>query len=148
MDKKRRVSISRIKETPYIIKITSPFDPSLPLILSCIYVQDWCSARLSDGSEKSIGYVSQTLTQAEKTLFTTRKRGPGLHFCCKTFHSYVFGHKFLMYTDNLSRSPCLMKSSRFRYKQLVEYNDGDWPWLTMNIRWPLGLLISIAMQTH
>ena len=77
------------------------FNPSLPLILSCdtsMYVIGAVLAHhMSVGSEKPIGYVSWTLTQAEKHYSQLKKEGwPALQ------HSYLFGHRFLMYTDNLS----------------------------------------------
>ena len=58
--------------------------------------------RMSDGSEKPMGYVSRTLTEAEKHYSQLKKEGLACIFAVKKFHSYLFGHKFLMYTDNLS----------------------------------------------
>ena len=82
------------------------FDPSLPLILSCdasMYrIGAVLAHHMSDGSEKPIGYVSRTLTQAEKHYSQLEKEGLACIFAVKKFHSYLFGHKFLMYTDNLS----------------------------------------------
>ena len=57
---------------------------------------------MTDGSEKPIGYVSQTLTESEKHYSQLEKEGLACIFAVKKFHSYLFGHKFLMYTDNLS----------------------------------------------
>ena len=58
--------------------------------------------RMTDGSEKPIGYVSQTLTESEKHYSQLEKEGLACFFTIKKFHSYLFGNKFLMYTDNLS----------------------------------------------
>ena len=82
------------------------FDPSLPLILSCDASMYRIGAVLAhhmmDGSEKPIDYVSQTLTESEKHYSQLEKEGMACFFAVKKFHSYLFGHKFLMYTDNLS----------------------------------------------
>ena len=55
------------------------FDPSLPLILSCDASMYGIGAVLahcmSDGSEKPIGYVSRTLTQAEKHYSQLEREG-------------------------------------------------------------------------
>ena len=58
-----------------------------------------------DGSEKPIGYVSQSLTQAEKHYLQLEKEGLACIFAVKKFHLYLFGQFFLMYTDNLSLEP-------------------------------------------
>ena len=41
--------------------------------------------RMSDGSEKPIGYVSQTLTQAEKHYSQLKKEGLACIFAVKSF---------------------------------------------------------------
>ena len=57
---------------------------------------------MTDCSEKPIGYVSRTFTESEKQYLQLKKEGLACIFAVKKFHSYLFGHKFLMYTDNLS----------------------------------------------
>ena len=76
MVKRRRVHISRIKETPYIIKFTSPFRSLSSINLSCDASMYRIGAVLamSVGSEKPIGYVLQTLTQAKNTIHNSKKR--------------------------------------------------------------------------
>ena len=80
------------------------FDPSLPLTLACDASAYGIGAvlahRLSDGSEKLVGYVSRTLTKAEKNYSQLEKEGLSLVFGVKKFYSYLFGHSFELVTDH------------------------------------------------
>ena len=63
------------------------FDPSLPLILSCDTSMYGIGAvlahHMTDGSEKPIGYVSQTLTESEKHYSQLEKEGLACIFAVK-----------------------------------------------------------------
>ena len=80
------------------------FDTSLPLTLACDASAYGIGAvlahRLSDGSEKPVGYVSRTLTKAEKNYSQLEKEGLSLVFGVKKFYSYLFGHSFELVTDH------------------------------------------------
>ena len=80
------------------------FDPSLPLTLACDASASGIGAvlahRLSDGPEKPVGYVSRTLTKAEKNYSQLEKEGLSLVFGVKKFSSYLFGHSFELVTDH------------------------------------------------
>ena len=57
--------------------------------------------RLPDRAEKSIGFASRTLSETEKRYSQLEKEGLACIFGIKNFHSYLFGHPFTLYTDNL-----------------------------------------------
>ena len=55
---------------------------------------------MPDGSEEPIGFVSRTLTKAEKNYSQLKKEGSACIYGVKCFHSYLFGHKFVLQTDH------------------------------------------------
>ena len=82
------------------------FNPSLELILVCnaspYEIGAVIAHRMLDGSEKPIGFVSKTLTPAEKNYSQLEKEGRKV-FGIKKFHSYLFGHSFSIYTVKNNR---------------------------------------------
>ena len=80
------------------------FDPKLQIRLACDASDYGIGAILSqvmpDGSEKPVGFVSRTLTDAEKKYSQLEKEGLACVYGIKRFHSYLFGHKFVLQTDH------------------------------------------------
>ena len=80
------------------------FDPTLEIRLACEASAYGIGAVLShvmpDGSEKPIGFVSRTLTDAEKKYSQLEKEGLACVYGVKCFHSYLFGHKLVLQTDH------------------------------------------------
>ena len=80
------------------------FDPAHPIVSACDASAHGIGAVLShkfvDGSEKPIGFVSRTLTDTEKKYPQVEKEGLACIFGISHFHTYLFGHKFTLVTDN------------------------------------------------
>jgi len=80
------------------------FDPKYPIVLACDASAHGIGAvllhKFPDGSEKPIGFVSRTLTDTEKKYPQVEKEGLACVFGISCFHTYLFGHKFTLMTDN------------------------------------------------
>ena len=80
------------------------FDPKLDIVLSCdasaYGIGAVLSHRMPDGSEKPVGFVSRTLSAAEKNYSQIEKEGLACVFSDKRFHSYLYGHSFTHITDH------------------------------------------------
>lgn len=55
---------------------------------------------MSDGAEKPIGFASRTLSAAEKNYSQLDKEGLAVIFGVQYFHKYLYGRKFVIYTDH------------------------------------------------
>ena len=97
-------AFKRSKELLTSSSLLVHFDPKLKLTLACDASTYGIGAVLAhimpDGSEKPIGYVSRSLTSAERNYSQLEKEGLACVFGVKKFHDYVFGHPFQLVTDH------------------------------------------------
>ena len=54
---------------------------------------------MPDDLEKPIGFISRTLLKPEKQYSQIEKEGLACIYSVKRFHSYLFGHKFVLQTE-------------------------------------------------
>ena len=102
--KQERESFKASKGLLLSSQVLVHFDPKHPIVLACDASSHGIGAvlshRYSDGSEKPIGFVSRTLTETEKRYSQVEKEGLACVFGVTRFHTYIFGHKFTLVTDN------------------------------------------------
>ena len=80
------------------------FDPAKEVILCCdasaYGIGVVLAHRMSNDSEQPIGFVSRTLTAAEKNYSQIEKEALSCIFGINKFHTYLYGHKFTLITDH------------------------------------------------
>ena len=85
-------------------KVLLHFDPKLPVILACDASGYGVGAELAhkmpDGTEKPIGFASQTLSVAERQYSQIEKEGLSRVFGVRRFHAYLLGRHFSLITDH------------------------------------------------
>lgn len=85
-------------------RVLAHFDPKLPIILatdaSPYAVGAVISHVYSDGTERPIQFASQTLTTVQQKYAQMDKEAYSIIFGIKRFYYYLYGRKFILYTDN------------------------------------------------
>jgi hypothetical protein len=100
----QETAFQQVKELLHSATLLVHFDPDKEVVLSCDASPYGVGAVLShcmeDGDEKPIGYVSRTLTSAEKGYSQLEKEGLAVVFAVKRFHQYLYGRPFTIFTDH------------------------------------------------
>ena len=80
------------------------FDPTKEIMVACdasgYGIGAVLAHRESNGEEQPIGFVSRTLTAAEKNYSQIEKEALACIFGITKFHTYLYGHKFILVTDH------------------------------------------------
>ena len=93
-----------VKEMITSEQVLTHYDPSLPLRLACdaspVGIGAVLSHVMNDGTERPIAFASRTLTKTEQGYAQIDKEALAIIWGVKTFHVYLFGRSFILYTDH------------------------------------------------
>ena len=140
---KQRKAFLRIKDLLRSGRVLTHFDDRLPLILACdaspYGLGAVLSHRMPSGEEKRVGFVSRTLSRAEKNYSHLDKEALAIIYSVKKFQQYLHGRQFLE-TDHKplnhifgeSRATPTMASGRIQrwaltlggYDYSIQYKEG------------------------
>ena len=120
------------------------FNDQKPIILACVASPFGIGAVLShileDGTEHPVAYPSHSLSPAERRYSHLDKEALAIVFGVGKFHRYIFGRRFLLYSDHKplihifgeSQSVPVMASARLQrwaltlssYTYSIKYKSG------------------------
>ena len=99
-----RASFQKAKDLLLSSKVLVHYDPDQEIVLACDASENGIGAVLShrqaDGKDRPIGFVSRTLTDAEKKYPQLEKEGLTCVFGVTRFHAYIYGRGFTLITDH------------------------------------------------
>ncbi|XP_037929719.1 uncharacterized protein K02A2.6-like [Teleopsis dalmanni] len=85
------------------IGVLTHYDPQKPIIISCDaspYGLGGVLSHIIDGEERSVQFVSSTLSPAEKNYSQLHREALAIVFAVKKFHNYIFGLPFTIESDH------------------------------------------------
>ena len=92
------------KELMQSAEIFVHYDPEKDIVLLCdaspYGVGAVLSHRMTDGTERPIGFTSRTINAAEKNYSQLDKEGLAVMFGIKRSHKYIYGRKFTIVMDH------------------------------------------------
>ena len=92
------------KELLLSSQVLAHFDPSLEIIVACDASDYGIGAVLShkmpNGSERPVAFMSRTLNRTERKYSQIEKEGLACVVGVIRFHSYLYGHHFVLQTDH------------------------------------------------
>ena len=80
---------------------------------------------MEDGTERPIGYASRMLTQAECKYTHIDKEALAIIFGVKRYHQYLFGRKFVIYSDHKPLMYLFGEHQAISTPPLLEGSDGS-----------------------
>ncbi|CAM4597728.1 unnamed protein product [Leuciscus chuanchicus] len=103
-NKEQEEAFQNSKQLLKSAKVLGHYSADKDLVLACDASPYGVGAVLShvmeDGSEKPLGFMSRTLTPAEKRYSQLDKEGLAIIFGIKRFHKYIYGRTFTITTDH------------------------------------------------
>ena len=84
-------------------RVLIPYDPDLPIVLTCDGSPTGVAGVLShiiNGSERPIAFASRSLTPAEQNYSQLDREALAIIFSVSHFYMYLFGRQFELITDN------------------------------------------------
>ncbi|XP_059420209.1 uncharacterized protein K02A2.6-like [Carassius carassius] len=103
-NKEQEEAFQNSKQLLNSAKVLGHYSADKDLLLACDASPYGVGAVLShvmeDGSEKPLGFMSRTLTPAEKRYSQLDKEGLAVIFGIKRFHKYIYGRTFKITTDH------------------------------------------------
>lgn len=100
---KQESAFQEVKDLLQTAPVLAHYDPSSPLVLACDASPYGVGAVLStviDGQEHPVGFVSRSLTKAEKGYSQLDKEALAIVFGTTKFHKYLYGRSFTLFTDH------------------------------------------------
>lgn len=116
-------------------KVLTPFNPDLPVVLTCGASPTGIAAVLShtiNKEDRSIAFISRALTPSEQNYSQLDREALAIVFAVNKFYLYLFGRRFTLITDNtpLSRIfhqdaklPVMSASRLLRYATILNGFD-------------------------
>ncbi|XP_054275642.1 uncharacterized protein K02A2.6-like [Macrosteles quadrilineatus] len=96
-------SFQKLKQEICSDRVLIPYDPKLPVVLSCDASPVGIAGILShivNGHERPIAYTSRSLTPAEQNYNQLDREALAIIFSVGKFHNYLYGSQFTLVTDN------------------------------------------------
>ena len=97
-------SFQEVKQLLSTPNILVHFDDRKPIVVACDASPFGIGAVLShileDGTEHPVAYASRSLSPAERRYSQLDKEALAIVFSVEKFHRYIFGRKFLLYSDH------------------------------------------------
>ena len=97
-------AFDKVKQQLVSSELLVHYDGESDLVLACdaspYGVGAVLSHRFNTGQERPIAYASRTLAPAEKRYCHLDKEALAIIFGLKKFHQYLYGRKFVIYTDH------------------------------------------------